>query len=289
MEGGMAKNELFIIAPETVAAISDQEMNNTVSGLKEMGLFKLPYEKIDVQVAIHAPTLEKQKELKLEALSRSDGEKEFVILATEPSEHTTLRFCGLQVDGIYEYSIYEEHPPKWKYYLEKASYKDKIKDYSFDEDGTIVTLKASQIQLPQRVVNILITLLATKNVKKTVREHKLARLGIGPKHGEKSYPRVTTISLPDELTASKQSEPTGRMVCAHLRRGHIRCQSYGPRNAFYKMIWIEPVFVNADPDFVSDRKAYNVSLFNLTGALDDTSALRHGRPAQAGSESSRVT
>lgn len=35
-----------------------------------------------------------------------------------------------------------------------------------------------------------------------------------------------------------------RMVRLHLRRGHSRCQPYGPRdNPQYKIIWIEPVLV----------------------------------------------
>jgi hypothetical protein len=47
----------------------------------------------------------------------------------------------------------------------------------------------------------------------------------------------------------------------HLRRGHIRQrQHYGPGNHFVKKIWIAPVFVNADPDFVNQRAAYNVAV-----------------------------
>lgn len=36
-------------------------------------------------------------------------------------------------------------------------------------------------------------------------------------------------------------------------------QHFGPKNELRKKIWIEPVFVNADEDWVAARTAYNVS------------------------------
>jgi hypothetical protein len=111
-----------------------------------------------------------------------------------------------------------------------------------------------------RLTKILITLLATRNIIKDVREKKLAKLGIGRKNSQRSYERVTTISVPDELPADKHHPPTGETVCPHLRRGHIRRQPFGPQLAFFYRIWVQPVLVNADRGFVSKRIRYNLSL-----------------------------
>ena len=43
------------------------------------------------------------------------------------------------------------------------------------------------------------------------------------------------------------SEPTGRTLRVHIRRGHFRHQRHGIRNSLIKVLWIEPYWVNLDP------------------------------------------
>jgi hypothetical protein len=108
--------------------------------------------------------------------------------------------------------------------------------------------------------NFLIVLLATRNAVKHTTENKLAKLGIGKKN-KRRYSYSTTITLPDELEleADPEHHTQGKPKCPHLRRGHIRRQHWGPARAYEKKVWIAPIFVNADHDFVATRTHYNVS------------------------------
>lgn len=104
----------------------------------------------------------------------------------------------------------------------------------------------------------LIVLLATKNADKRTTESKLAKLGIGKGiRGRFSY--TTTISLPGTLPSDDNNPPRSGHVAPHLRRGHVRRQHYGAGNQMEKKIWIAPVFVNADPDFVAARRTYKLT------------------------------
>lgn len=111
------------------------------------------------------------------------------------------------------------------------------------------------------LLDILIVLLATKNVEKHVKESKLAKLGIGskPRH---QYTTSLSIGKVSEATSAEGQKDIAfeRSIRPHLRRGHIRRQHYGPGLEFIKKIFIQPVFVNADPAWIAERTAYNVSL-----------------------------
>lgn len=102
----------------------------------------------------------------------------------------------------------------------------------------------------------LIVLLATKNADKRTTESKLAKLGIGKNIHRFAY--TTTISLPGSLPSDCDNPPRGGHIAPHLRRGHVRRQHHGAGNQLEKKIWIAPVFVNADPDFVVARRTYKL-------------------------------
>jgi hypothetical protein len=115
------------------------------------------------------------------------------------------------------------------------------------------------IELAHAATCVLITLLATRNIIKTTKVNKLAKLGIGGKKDLlKRFAYTTTITIPDDLDDHESVRPGGPR-CPHLRRGHIRRQRFGPGRQHEKKIWIAPVFVNADPDFVNQRAAYNIN------------------------------
>lgn len=102
---------------------------------------------------------------------------------------------------------------------------------------------------------LLIVLLATKNAEKQTTENKLAKLGIG-KGPRGKFAYTTTISLPRDLDDDGDNPPKGVGKAPHLRRGHIRRQPFGPGREQIKVIFIAPIFVNADPDFVATRRKY---------------------------------
>lgn len=105
--------------------------------------------------------------------------------------------------------------------------------------------------------DLLIALLATRNVEKSMRENKLKKLGIGRKSDRFDY--ITTVGLPKHLDDDEDHPPTGSAKAPHLRRGHIRRQHFGAGNQEIKKVWIAPVFVNADPSFVGGRQAYRIA------------------------------
>lgn len=125
-----------------------------------------------------------------------------------------------------------------------------IPDVGHDEAAAVIS----------NVRELLIVMLATRNVVKTTKQHKLAKMGIGKKSWRSQFDYTTTISLPAELEDDPDRPPTGTAKAPHLRRGHVRRQHFGPGRQYEKKIWVAPVFVNADPDFVNHRKAYNVSV-----------------------------
>lgn len=101
----------------------------------------------------------------------------------------------------------------------------------------------------------LIAILASRGVEKVGRSNSRKKLGIGAA----SHDYITTIKLfPNLERGTDEESRPGKPVRPHLRRGHIRNQHHGHGNQLIKRIWIDPVFVNADEDFISTRTAYRI-------------------------------
>ena len=247
------KNELFVISPRTFAAASTEAVRDTKLALLELGLFKLPFKEVDIMIKVEPAT-----SFNLRAGSPMDlvddilnGKARALQWAHTEESCMTLTFQGVSLDKVdgerHEIGcddvIMETTPPKYK----------------FDRWSVGTQAQMDIKSAIQSIVTYLIVMLATKNTLKKVVEHKLAKLGIG-KHrtGLKSYPRVTTIDVPEDRPDHPDHATEGKPKAAHLRRGHIRNQKYGPALTFVKRVWIEPIFVNADEDYVSTRERYNV-------------------------------
>lgn len=209
--------QLFIIPADLIASVAENEVEATARDLRELGLFKLPYETVDIQM---------------------------------PADNVIKTASGAKLgpDGIFTLHGLSIDPGRP---IRSAFTWTTNRKWSFDLGPYVV----DEDLIRRQMCDLLITLLATRNVIKSTTICKAARLGIGK--GRHEY--TTTLSLPREPDRDP-TVPTGREVAPHLRRGHIRRQHYGPRNSFVKSIWIDPVIVNADKEFVSTRKAYNVSL-----------------------------
>jgi hypothetical protein len=153
-------------------------------------------------------------------------------------------------NGWFENRLYE--PRGVDLYIEEKN----VTTQEFEkEDGS----RSWELKTCDKVEQLLIVLLATKNAHKITRVDKLACMGIGTKRHHR-FAYTTTISVPTDTKDDEHLATPGKPKRAHLRRGHIRRQRFGPGFEFIKKIWIAPIFVNADEDFVDSRGAYNVSL-----------------------------
>lgn len=252
--------QLFYISAETWRTLDTVEVKATVKDMKKLGIYHLPYPKVTLRIA-------------------ADGSTRMV-----PNVRPTLgpdgRFHMFGRDSWRERYMGDYDPVTNSF---KVNFGEgvwlEIEDLSLDEpvqgrkrlvirnhpdlmDGNI-NLDTSMSNPEDSLEDIaagLIVLLNTRNARKHTVEHKCAKLGIGK--GDKKFQYVTTISLPteDEILEDHESVQTGIRKSPHLRRGHIRRQRHGPALAFTKEIWIEPMFINADEEWVSKRERYNVSL-----------------------------
>lgn len=218
---------------------SEEEILATIAGMQEMGIYELPYCAGEIIVRLRIPN-DSKAEVFHEARGLREGEEfkeEFIVYPNVPRhaidwyrqnrancttpEGETLVDRGITVEKkriVHRFGLRYEPEESRKYF----------------RDGLIV-------------------LLASKGMVKQSKETKLAKLGIGKKDNE----YVTTIRLGQSLECDGSTK-AGSPVRPHLRRGHVRMQPHGPANSLRKKIWVEPCFVNADEDFVNQRKAYRV-------------------------------
>lgn len=234
----MKPTHLFLIGTETLDSLDQNEIDATVKDLKTLDLYHLPYDRVSIRLPTDQITsLDSKSSRGWWHLTKVD--KDGIIRPNMGPEHW-VQFDNVNLLGEPYTSYFVcDGAPHWRPYRTGSN-----TDNSFMSalcDGLIV-------------------LLATRNVVKTTVQNKLCRLGIGKKRTINRFDYVTTISIPPhEAMGDDEDHPaTGATKASHLRRGHIRRQHYGPQRAFIKMIWIAPVFVNADPDFVSTRKRYNL-------------------------------
>lgn len=237
---------LFIIGHDALAAITDEEVAATVADLKELDLYRLPYDRVAVRLQTDDCILPENFQPDVHGLNPrfnwwqdKDGRWHSKM---GPAHFVEFRNLNLKGEPAPMWVVHDGSDPGWQ-------------RYEFQDRGDIA------VGMAERVINILITLLATRNAVKTTEHNKAARLGIGGKKkgSTKRYEYVTSISVPKILEDDEEHASSGKEKVPHLRRGHIRRQHYGPKNSMVKRKFIEAVFVNADKDWVATRTAYNVT------------------------------
>lgn len=235
--------ERFFISEEVMDAMSYEDAEATFLDMEVADLAHPPYEKFSVVLPVNAYA-------KLIGGKRLDGfDRKTLAEASASGGVFILHFCG---------------PPKYlgdngSWEKSKAWVEVKLPDgYSaplYDSKADFEECDALTGYITTCVYQQLIALLATRNIIKERKENKLARLGIG-----KSKVRAVTtlrIGVLERGSRDSESDPT-RTVRAHWRRGHLRDQRYGPNLGFVKRIFVQPVFVNGDGDYIP-RERYNVS------------------------------
>lgn len=234
---------LFQISHETWAATDPQTVNTIAEDLKSLDLFRLPYDFVTVRLPLTVTATDQDvshiwvKERWKDCFEmREDGKYHWV--------HEGVYF-DVELFGEHNVRVFADKPTPM------------FKPFSFIADRR-PNGDALKVCDAEYIKSLLIALLATRNAVKSTKHCALRKYGINPAKNRFDY--ITTISLPRDLPEDTEHKPTGQKRCPHLRRGHKRDQRHGPKNSYVKSIWIAPIFVNADENFVNQRKAYNVSL-----------------------------
>lgn len=249
------KRQLFILSAETIRALKSDELEATEMALRECGAYALPYPEVDIWLPAnevfgwnsatirseYGPGIETDVRRGLYKI-KPDGQVTPVI-----GSGFVFEFNRISLDHL-DYSIsmhVESGSPASQFYRA-----DRATPPTYNTPALVPRTR-------DQICQALIVLLATRNAVKAVQRDKLAALGCAKHKHRHEY--ITTITLPQERDRETEGAP-GALKRPHLRRGHVRRQHHGPHNELVKMIFIPPVFVNADKDWVESRHHYNVSL-----------------------------
>jgi hypothetical protein len=244
-EAVMAGEHVFCVEGRAYLAMSDEEVKASVAGLKEMDLYHLPFSEGQIILRF---LISEDHYLEARGLGEADEFTFDHILISRKGEGRRTFKIEMDVGK----PTYKDLTP---YFEEMPKVIDGNRViYRFRDRGAPHILYANK----DACRDFLILLLASRGVEKKTKDvSKLRRLGIGKRDQSAAY--ITTIRLSSNLQRGNAEEAKpGLPVRPHLRRGHIRHQHYGPNNSQIKKIWIEPVFVNADDDFISSRTAYRI-------------------------------
>jgi hypothetical protein len=245
-------NQLFIIPADTWERLDQEEVVATADAMRELGIFHLPYPKVDIWLPASRAISWTREEISADPAMQKliDYRVDHELYYVDGDRY----YCHKGSGFVFQFSNISLDPtitPRVCIHVEPGSPAAKF----YKPGATTLPNEDNTPALADRLATPLIVLLATRNSVKTTREYKCAKLGIG----KRRHQYVTTITIPHEREDHEASTP-GASKCAHLRRGHIRRQHYGPHYMLTKQIWIEPVFVNADDKWVQQRERYNVSL-----------------------------
>jgi len=223
-----ASSELFVLPDRLIKTClgSDKDvLCDLIDDMKAFGIFKLPYDVVDVKFTD----------------SQTGGDK--LLIKNLHLTHELESYRGLFQEGL--------KTPNFA--LGNVFY-----NTSFDLcPSTDHSEREAEARAHCDVAAIvLIIALATSNVDKKVTENKRAKLGIG-KSKHQHYRHITYLNLPKiviERERHASQSDSHRIVKMHLRRGHSRKQHFGQGNAQIKLIWVAPTFVNADDSYVPREK-----------------------------------
>ena len=231
---------LFTIDDTVWDSVDTPTVFDTASDLVSMGLFRLPFPTVDVQIHLNEKATRK--------LLRGDS-------YCAPRKTLVIRFfTKTDTSDIYDFDVKLQGDRE---FLSRDEMELRLRRNGVDAQTISNSIKGVEY-ISKVTLAFFVVLLATKNADKVTEAIK--------KHGPKSrkrpraYDYITTIKI-GKITETMRSDGDGQgSVRPHLRRGHIRNQRVGKGLEEVKPIFISPVFVNADEGWINNqRKEYRIA------------------------------
>jgi len=239
---------LFVISREVLHAVSFQEVKETVKAMHSAGVFKAPFEEIDV--IINANLYEFQKFVEPRwTPADTIAEDEFfsmIVKYISKNDGYDAYFCARN-DKLRRFVSLEEAIEKVK----NSEFTGDIKKFADDLRTTIACIYGT-----------LVVLLATKNIEKRTHETHIKKHASGSKKRKSQYrySGITELHI-GKISETFNSDGSRGPVRPHLRRGHVRNQRIGEGRKDVKQVFIQPVFVNADDGWIENqRKEYRIKV-----------------------------
>jgi hypothetical protein len=255
------KPELFIIENETVAAMNIFDINKTFAAMAEAGVAGLPVNKLMIAFDPKIYTGD---------FYEDDDEGKTTELMIEFMKNMPDYWLAIQIEymdqpiKLLDRNFLEEMLHLTAEQLEKCVgmvrfHQGWIHRRNFKMLTELVLVEKKQQQEGfSSIMRTLLVLLATKNAQKDRVENKPNSSSAKQRNASKNFAYTTTIRI-GKITENCKSGGTGSPMRPHLRRGHVRNQPYGEGRREIKQIFIAPVFINADKEYVeSQRIAYKI-------------------------------
>jgi hypothetical protein len=233
------KPHLFRLSDEILACFDMEDIRATYNDMLALNLDKDPYPFYAIEVKVKFMYLFGKK---VGLLIGEDDRKDTSIM-----QATCVFIYELDDDGEhYHFDALMQAKGKYVDLLAAAS-SNKNKEQERYINGIVEYLRY-----------FLMVILATKNAEKTTKKNLARAVSPQQRKDAAKYPYTTTIKIGKITEEYGASTGLGGTKRPHLRRGHIRTQHFGKGNAEIKQVFIQPVFVNADENWVNEQKTYRV-------------------------------
>lgn len=244
--------QVFRISSEIWDAMDLDDIMATAEDMKEVKIFKAPIPNFAIEVSVKFVDRMLNEIAKRQNSPPLQKSAEFSIYA----EYQCPNFPEVDGQKFRVYRFEGKHIDPWFTTIKVMRDQKLISEEECDQIELVVHAIGTLLN------QILIVLFATRN---TVRDQKIEKdLLSGRTNGtnkhRKDFPVTTTLRIGQITETVRGENGGGWKVRPHLRRGHLRGQSYGPNRELHRQIFIAPVFVNADEGWIAERKAYNVSV-----------------------------